>query len=236
MVKRNKVWISFFFGIGIVVIVLFISSYAIITDISKKNVWTHILRIDEDAYGDTSFDSSDIDLKPILDSKIETNLENVIGIHFNVGGSELNDEKNIVYDIALVDLKVDCDLLSPYLKWKLVKNDDEIFSGSFDYHFDTINQGRIVLTTIQQDLVDYSENKSDYDHYSFYIWLSDSCQEESISNCIGEFEDQSNLINKHFSGKIEVELYAKNKEALVRKPSENIITNTCIKKDSGSDD
>ena len=193
-----------------------------------KNTLFSTLKVDEDAYGDTDFDSSDFKFRTILDDKLEDYLDNVIYISFFVGGDKDNNAEEPVYDIALQDLDIDCNLLSPYVKWKLKKNGEEFSSGSLDYQFDTIVDGRLVLTPIQQDLVPYNEDKSKYDYYEFYLWLSDSCQESDISKCRGAVS-QDNLIGKKLSGKIEVELYSKSKKALVRNPSSSLDESTCIK-------
>lgn len=192
------------------------------------NINTSIVKVDETAYGSTTFDSSNLDFKPILDTDVESSTDNVISIDFKVGGNEQNNNNNIIYDIALTDLELNCELLSPYLKWKLVKNGTEISSGSLDYQFDTIVDGRLVLTTIQQDLPDYSADEVGYDDYQFYLWLSDSCQDD-ISTCISNnnLVDQSSLVGKNLSGKIEVELYTEGKKELVRNPKSSLDVTTC---------
>ena len=192
----------------------------------QSEIYTSIMKLDEEVYGKTEFDSTNLDLKPILDKNVNKESNNVIYIEFNVGGSPENDTEEIIYDIALADLDIDCALLSPYLKWKLIKNNLELSTGSLDYKFDTIEKNRLVLTNIQQDLVKYNEDKSKYDHYEFYMWLSDSCQEDNILNCKGS-ESQTNLLGKKIIGKIEVELFGGNKTLLKRKPQETINQNTC---------
>lgn len=214
----------------IITVILIITgiAYALQEPLFDSSQTTAYVNIDETAYGDNIFDSTNLDLKPILDKDIETSDNNIIKIEFNVGGSKENNVDNIVYDIALVDLNIDCKLLSPYVKWKLVKNKTEVYEGSLDYKFDTINNGRLVLTPIQQDLKKYNEDKSTYDHYEFYMWLSDSCQEEELINCINNAEDQSDLLNKKIKGKIEVELYKESKKELVRNPNDKVNVKTCI--------
>ena len=189
------------------------SSYAFNTD-------TGVYGIDETAYGETHFDSANLDLKPILDSDITTKTDNVIKIDFTVGGSENNPtDRNIIYDIALNDLDIDCDLLSPYMKWKLVKNGEELSSGNLSNSFDTIVDNRLVLTNTQVDLPTYSSTQSGYHNYTFYLWVSDSCQSSNLSECIND-EDQSNLSGKSLSGKIEVELNTGVKKTNTKHPSE----------------
>lgn len=219
----------------VLIMIILLVTYAVDSRFDPQTFFATTILIDEEAYGSNTFDSSQLKLRPIIDQKVEEASNSVIHIAFNVGGSKKNNAQNIVYDIALADLKVDCDLLSPYLKWKLIKNDQETFEGSFDYRFDTIDNGRLVLTTIQQDLVAYNQDKNVYDHYDFYIWLSDSCQNEDIQSCT-EAENQSNLFNKKISGKIEVELYAETKKSLVRKPSDIKNINTCIVEENVQDE
>ena len=193
------------------------------------NLETGIVAVDEAAYGSTSFDSSNVNLVPILDSQVETRLENVIKIDFTVGGASTNTVDTIIYDIALVDLMLDCNLLSEYFKWKLVKDGSEVATGSFSYQFDTIVDGRLVLTNPQFDLPDYSANKTGYHNFSFYIWLSDSCQDD-LETCKANnnIVDQTYLTGRYFSGKVEVELYTESKKNLVRKPATSIPGGSCI--------
>lgn len=186
----------------------------------------NVMGIDEDAYGDTNFDSKEVYLSPILDSEVEKRSDRTIAISFRVGGSKENHISGIIYDVALMNLEVDCDLLSPDVKWKLVKNGKEISEGSLDYQFDTIVDGRMVLTNIQQDLVPYEESKENYDTYFFYLWLSDSCQEEDIQKCFSKRE-QKQLMQKRIKGKIEVELYVDNKFVLKRKPQRKLDRTVC---------
>ena len=171
------------------------------------NVGTALISVDEDAYGSTTFNSDDIDFRPIIDTNVETSLNNVVKVDFVVGGASTNNNDNIIYDIALVDLALDCDLVSQYIKWKLVKDGVELSNGSLNKG---IKNKRLVLTENQEDLPIYSANKTGYHNYTFYMWFSDSCQSSSITSCIGKV-DQSNLLGKYFSGKVEVELYTESK-------------------------
>jgi len=226
MVKDYKK-ITITIGFVSILILMLLTTYATVTEITKKGVITKVIKIDEDAYGEFAFDSSNLNFTPMLDSEVSSLSNKVIYMNFRVGGSELNTAENIIYDIALVDLQVDCNLLSPYLKWQLFKNGKIISTGSLDYKFDTIKNGRLVLTPIQQDLKKFSEDKNTYDYYEFYMWISDSFQEEDLSNYNGE-EEQNDLIGKRIKGKIEVELYGEEKSALVRTPSEELNTETCM--------
>ena len=216
-------------AIYVVVVLLLVLglTYALVTSDILFNLTTGTVAIDDTAYGETTFDNSNLDMVPILDSEVESKTDNVIKIDFKVGVNSTNNNQNIIYDIALNDLKVNCKLLSPYVKWKLVKNGTEIATGSLDYKFDIIDKnGRLVLTNIQQDLPNYSATQSGYDSYTFYLWLSDSCQDSDISNCANSV-DQSPLRGKSISGKIEVELYTEGKKELTRHPSNTVSNSKC---------
>ncbi len=216
----------------IYVVVIFVLILGVTLAMQKSSlafgVRTAMLGIDESKYGNTSFDSSKLDFSPILDTDVETSTGKVIKIDFKVGGASTNNASDAIYDIALNDLNVSCELLSKYIKWKLVKNGTEISTGSLSYTFDTIDNGRMVLTNTQQDLPSYNSSGTGYDQYSFYMWFSDSCQ-STLSQCRanGNMVDQSNLLGKYLAGKIEVELYRGSKKALVRKPGTSLDTSTC---------
>ena len=218
--------------IGLVLVVIFftiilINTYANKADLALQNMISKVIYIDTEAYGENVFDSSNLVFCPILDEDIDKDNNHVIYISFYVGGASTNNTDDIVYDIALSDLEVDCELLSPYVKWKLLKNNEVISEGSLDYQFDTISDGRLILTPIQQDLVDYNEDKSKYDYYEFYMWLSDSCQNIELIDCVDD-EEQNGLLNKRIIGRVEVELYKDIKKELVRNPSQTLNTETCV--------
>lgn len=195
----------------VVISFLFIGiTYALGTYSMGISFNTALIRVDEEAYGNTTFDATNIDFKPIMDTDVETSLDNVIKIDFTVGGAEANNNSKIIYDIALADLEIHCDLISKYIKWKLIK-DGTVISSSGNNGLDKgIKNQRLVLTENQIDLPNYSTTKSGYHNYTFYMWMSDSCQKSNLSECVGQ-TDQSSLIGKYFSGRIEVELYTKTK-------------------------
>lgn len=155
-----------------------------------------------------------VDLLPIDDSSVDTNTDNVMRINFTVKGASSNPNIPIIYDVILSDLEIDSALKNEYLKWELEKNGSVISSGSFSPKFDTIKDGKLWLTEIQQDLPTSSENA---DSYEFRLWISESCTGD-ITTCTEDM-DQSNMLNKKLSGKIETVLYTKGKEVLVRNPS-----------------
>lgn len=204
----------YIFCIGIILLGI---TYALTSSDISMNVTTANIGIDTASYGSTSFNSDNLKLYPILDSKVDalingTSTEvtnNVILINFNVKGASTNPTNvSIIYDIALNNLSVDSALLSKYLKWKLVKNDSVLTEGDFSNEVISIENNRMVLTDIQQDLPSYT---STADSYKFVLWLSDACQEEDITKCI-DTENQDDLLNKNISGVVEVEVYTGNKK------------------------
>ena len=164
-----------------------------------------------------------VNLVPILDSEVESNTENVMRINFSVKGASTNPNIPIIYDVILSDLVVDTELKSEYVKWELEKNGTVISSGSLDPWFDSIRDGKFWLTEIQQDLV---RSSGTADNYEFRLWISEACTGDIIT-CTEDM-DQSNMLNKSISGKIEVVLYTKGKEALERKPIESLAEGTLI--------
>lgn len=153
---------------------------------------------------ESTFDTSNLQFSPILDNNLETNENNVIKINFEVGGVDTNPNVDTIYDIALVDLTMDKELKSEYIKWKLFLSNQVLAEGDFS---DIKDKDRLVLTGTQQDLPPSTDPK---DKYTFYLWFSDSCQESNLINCKNA-EDQSYMLNKKISGKLEVELNTGNK-------------------------
>ena len=228
-ISKNKNWNFFIILFIFAIIIIFLSiTYSQFFSSAFKKMNGEKIGIDEEVYGSTVFDTTNIELVPILDKDVTEKEENVIHISFLVGGAKDNTVSNIIYDIALNDLKVDCNLISPYVKWKLIKNGKEISNGSLDYHFYTIENGRLILTNIQQDLIKYSIDKNNYDKYDFYLWVSDNCQDKDILKC-DDLGDQSFLMGKKLYGKVEVELYSSDKKNLVRKKHDVLDTSTCQK-------
>ena len=194
-------------------------TYAIYNISSNILLRTNKLSIDTDIYGDTYIDSDNIKLIPIKDTEVLDNDSNVLKINFNVRGSKDNIINNIIYDIALTNLNIDCELINKYFKWQLYKNGNLLERGDFSNEFDTIIENRLVLTSIQQDLVNYNNEP---DNYQFILWLSESCQDDNNSNCL---DSQNSLLNKNISGKLEIELYSGSKKELIRNPRGS---STCV--------
>ena len=216
----KKKIVVFTYVIVVFLIVLGIA-YAYNTSSLVFNADTGVYGIDEEIYGSTTFNSTNLKLSPILDSKVNEKLENVIKIDFKVRGADFNpSDKEIIYDIALTDLHLDCQLLNTeYLKWRLVKNGETLEESNFSNTVDNAVDGRYLLTQIQQDLVAYTAGG--HDDYSLYIWISDVCQEENLGDCDvtdEALEKQTALIGRHISGKVEVQLYTGTKKEHVKNP------------------
>ena len=149
-------------------------------------------------------------LLPINDSLVTgptVSDSRVLKAKFYVTGNTSNPE-NSIYDVAIHDFNVDCELRTEDLKWRLYKNGTLLSSGNLSPKFDTMSNNRLVLTETQQDLT------TTKDEYVFLLWISESCSGD-IANCSKE-QDQSKYLGKSLSGSIKVELATKSKKALVR--------------------
>ena len=134
--------------------------------------------------------------------------ERIVKVKFNVSGVNSNPE-NTIYDVALHDLDVDCDLRTEDLKWRLYKNGTLLSSGNLSPEFDVINDGRLVLTNTQETLT------TSTDTYVFLLWISENCT-GNITTCTKDM-DQSKYLNKNISGTIKIETSTKTPKALIRK-------------------
>ena len=101
--------------------------------------------------------------------------ERVIKAKFNVAGVSSNPD-NTIYDVALRDINIDCDLRTENVKWRLYKNGTLLTSGNLSPTFDVMSDNRLVLTDTQQDLTTTT------DEYVFLLWISESCTGD-ISTC-----------------------------------------------------
>ena len=98
-----------------------------------------------------------------------------------------------VYYVYLTDLNITNNLKSPDFKWELIKNDDTVFTGNFssaetntDFTITSETNNGIVIP-VKQEL-----SVGQVDRYKLRIWLSE------------KEEDQNNLLNGSFSGKVRV--------------------------------
>ena len=84
-----------------------------------------------DYIGSTEINVSD--LEPISDSLINYDTaENVIRLEFSLRGVDTNEEADdLIYDVMLKDINVDCSLLNKYTKWRLYKEKELLYNGDF---------------------------------------------------------------------------------------------------------
>ena len=154
------------------------------------------------------------DLEPIDDSLINIDThDNVIRMDFSLRGMESNPIDNIIYDVIMDDMNIDCSFLNEYTKWNLYKNGNLLSSGNLSPSFDgSINSKYFKLTNIQEDLPKHNES---YDNYTFILWISESCKD--LNTCT--FVDQSDIVNSKISFRVFVALYTGSKVENVRKPN-----------------
>lgn len=152
-------------------------------------------------------------LLPISDSLVTLNpIDNrVLKISFNVTGSDKNPE-NAIYDIALHNINMNCELKTDDVKWRLYRGETKISEGSFSLSFDAMVNDRMVLTEVQEDLTTNTTT------YTLLIWISESCT-DNISACDPALA-QNKYLNKAFNASVKVEVSTKSKKELVRTVSD----------------
>jgi len=160
-------------------------------------------------------------LEPISDSLINYNTyDNVVRLEFSLRGVDTNEE-DLIYDVMLSDLDIDCSLLNKYTKWNLYKNGELLYNGSFDPEFDgNILTDDMRLTETQQDL---PKAEDEYDNYVLIIWISESC--EDLTNC--EYVDQSNIVNSNLNMKVFIAISGGDKVQYTRVPN---LGGVCVNK------
>ncbi|MDY5058012.1 MAG: InlB B-repeat-containing protein [Bacilli bacterium] len=213
IIKKNIRFISAM--IVVIILGIFGISYALkVALFNKIAVNIDSTSMDVNITYDTGVNSADIsnsgNLLPIDDSLVigpTVSDSRVLKAKFYVTGNTSNPE-NSIYDVAIHDFNVDCELRTEDLKWRLYKNGTLLSSGNLSPKFDTMSNNRLVLTETQQDLT------TTKDEYVFLLWISESCSGD-IANCSKE-QDQSKYLGKSLSGSIKVELATKSKKALVR--------------------
>ena len=173
-------------------------------------------------YSDVIFSSSS--LVPITDDKININSkDNVIRAEFNVKGHEYNYSDDIIYDVILKDINIDCELISEYVKWNLYKNGLLISSGNTSPMFDkSILDNKLVLTNKQEKLMEYNTSG---DNYVFILWISDPCSDLATCNSI---INHNNMLGKKIEGKMSVGLYTTKKDINELEERKREITNEII--------
>ena len=213
IIKKNIRFISAM--IVVIILGIFGISYALkVASFNKIAVNIKSANMDVNITYDTGVNGADIsnsgNLLPINDSLVTgptVSDSRVLKAKFYVTGNTSNPE-NSIYDVAIHDFNVDCELRTEDLKWRLYKNGTLLSSGNLSPKFDTMSNNRLVLTETQQDLT------TTKDEYVFLLWISESCSGD-IANCSKE-QDQSKYLGKSLSGSIKVELATKSKKALVR--------------------
>ena len=151
-------------------------------------------------------------LNPVVDSSISatTSSTDVMKVTFSVKGAQSNPtDIPIIYDVTLTDLDMPSELRHPLLKWRLYKNSNLLYEGSFE----DVKSNRYILTNTQQNLPTYSASP---DNYIFIIWISEQCTGDITTCSVDDSNDISGLLNKSFSGKIRIELSTKGKTSFDR--------------------
>ena len=173
-----------------------------------------------DYVGDTEIVVSD--LEPISDSLVGYDTkEGVIRLEFSLRGVYEDREEDLIYDIMVNDINIDCSLLNEYTKWNLYKNGELLSMGNFSPKFDgNVLTDNFRLTEIQQDLPKYNEA---YDKYVLIIWISESC--EDLSTC--EFVSQNEVVNSIIEMNVFVALLGGEKVSYERVPNNDA---TCVNK------
>ena len=142
-------------------------------------------------------------LEPISDELINIDSEsNVLRVEFSLRGVKENDNDNLIYDVMLSDMVIDCSLLNEYTKWNLYKNGSLVANGNMSPKFDgDVYNETMRLTNLASDLPLYDQ---EYDNYVFIMWISESC--DNIETC--KLVDQSNIASSKMNMKIFIALYS----------------------------
>ena len=161
-------------------------------------------------------------LEPVSDSLVGYDTtDNVIRVEFSVRGVKENKDDQLIYDVMLSDMDIDCSLLNKYTKWNLYKNGKLISNGSMDPMYDgNVLGDDMRLTDIQEDLPKYNE---EYDKYVLIFWISESC--DNLEKC--DMVDQSNIVNSRMNMKVFIALYSGEKKKFDRVPNYD---NSCANK------
>lgn len=161
-------------------------------------------------------------LEPISDSLVSyDSSDNVIRVEFSLRGVLEDNKEDLIYDVMLSDINIDCSLLNEYTKWNLYKNEKLLYKGNFSPKFDgNVLTDNMKLTEIQQDLPKYNEG---YDNYVLIIWISESC--DDLTNCL--IVNQSDIVNSIMDMKIFIALSSGEKVLYERVPKNDA---TCVNK------
>lgn len=156
-------------------------------------------------------------LEPISDSLITVDrTESVLRAEFSFKSGESNGDENLIYDIMLKDMNIDCSLLNKYTKWNLYKNGTLLSTGNFSPLFDgNVLGDNLILTNIQENLPKSDEG---YDNYVLIVWISESC--DDLATC--EYIDQSGIASSNISFTAFIAVYNEGKQELIRVPSNDL--------------
>lgn len=173
-----------------------------------------------DYVGETEVEVSN--LEPISDSMVSyDSYDGVIRLEFSLRGVQENNKDDLIYDVMLSDINIDCSLLNEYTKWNLYKNGELLYKGNFSPKFDgNVLTDNMRLTEIQQDLPKYNE---DYDKYVLIIWISESC--DDLTTC--EIVKQNDVVNSIMDMKVFIALSSGEKVLYERVPKNDV---TCVNK------
>lgn len=162
------------------------------------------------------------DLEPISDSLINYDTrDGVVRLEFSLRGVQSNDEEDLIYDIMVDEMDIDCSLLNEYTKWNLYKNGELLYNGNFSPKFDgNVLTDNFRLTETQQDMPEYNQ---EYDKYVLIIWISDAC--DDITSC--ERIDQSEIVNSVMNMKVFVGVSGGEKVLYKRVPNDRAV---CLNK------
>ena len=163
------------------------------------------------------------DLEPISDSLINIDSrDNVLRLEFSLRGVDTNDkEEDLIYDVMINDMNIDCSLLNEYTKWNLYKNGELLYNGNFSPEFDgNVMTNDFRLTETQQDL---PKSDDEYDKYVLIVWISEAC--EDIATC--DLIDQSDVVNSVMEMNVFIALSSGEKVVYERVPNMNA---TCVNK------
>lgn len=172
-----------------------------------------------DYVGKTEIVASDIE--PISGSEINIDSrDRVVRLEFSLRGVDTNKkEEDLIYDIMINEMNIDCSLLNEYTKWNLYKNGELLYNGSFSPKFDgNVMTNDFKLTETQQDLPKSSE---EYDNYVLIIWISEAC--EDITTC--ELIDQSDIVDSVMEMNVFIGVSSGEKVIYERVPNMNA---TCV--------
>lgn len=162
-------------------------------------------------------------LEPISDKLINYNTKDgVMRLEFSLRGVDTNENpENLIYDVMVSDINIDCSLLNEYTKWNLYKNGELLYNGNFSPNFDgNVLTDNMRLTETQQDLPLHNE---EYDNYVLIIWISEAC--EDLNNC--ELVAQNDIVNSILDMKIFIALSGGTKKVYERVPNMDA---TCVNK------